>query len=56
MSEAGRTARDVLLGLMRTCRKLGLSFYRCLGDRLRIPGAEPIPPLPDLMRKAAAPA
>ena len=25
-SEAGRVARDVLLGLMKTCAKLGLSF------------------------------
>jgi hypothetical protein len=31
MSEDGRTARDVLLGLMKTCRKLGVSFYRYLG-------------------------
>lgn len=54
MSEAGRTARDVLLGLMKTCRKLGVSFYRYLGDRLRVPGAEPVPPLPDLVRQAAA--
>jgi hypothetical protein len=56
MSEDGRTARDVLLGLMKTCRKLGVSFYRYLGDRLCVPGAEPIPPLPDLVRQAAAPA
>ncbi|MBV1796524.1 transposase [Siccirubricoccus sp. G192] len=56
MSEARRTARDVLLGLMKTCRKLGVSFYRYLGDRLRVPGAEPIPPLPDLVRQADAPA
>src|SRR5215218_9190284 len=56
MSEAGRTARDVLLGLMKTCRKLGVSFYHYLGDRLRVPGAAPIPPLPDLVRRAAAPA
>jgi hypothetical protein len=56
MSEAGRTARDVLLGLMKTCRKLGVSFYRYLGDRLRVPGAMPVPPLPDLVRQAAAPA
>jgi hypothetical protein len=56
MSEAGRTARDVLLGLMKTCRKLGVSFFRFLGDRLCVPGAEPIPPLPDLVRQAAAPA
>jgi Transposase IS66 family len=54
MSEAGRTARDVLLGLMKTCRKLGLSFYRYLGDRLRVPGAGPIPPLPDLVRRAGS--
>jgi hypothetical protein len=56
MSEAGRTARDALLGLMKTCRKLGVSFYRYLGDRLCVPGAESIPPLPDLVRQAAAPA
>jgi hypothetical protein len=54
MSEAGRTARDVLLGLMTTCRKLGLSFFRYLGGRSRVPGAAPIPPLPDLVRQAAA--
>jgi hypothetical protein len=56
MSEGGCTARDVLLGLMKTCRKLGVSFYRYLGDRLRVPGAAPIPSLPDLVRLAAAPA
>ena len=26
-SNKGRQARDLMLGLMRTCRKLGLSFY-----------------------------
>ena len=30
----GRIARDVMLGLMKTCQKLGMSFYRYLGDRL----------------------
>jgi hypothetical protein len=54
MSEDGRTARDVLLGPMKTCRKLGVSFYRYPGDRLRVPGAVPIPRLPDLARQAAA--
>ena len=34
MSEAGRNARDVMLGLMKTCRKLGVSFFAYLGDRL----------------------
>ena len=56
MSEGGRIARDVLLGLMKTCCKLGLSFYRYLGDCLRVPGARPIPPLPNLVRQATAPA
>jgi hypothetical protein len=50
MSEAGRTARDVLLGFMKTCRKLGGSFWRYLGHSLRVPGAMPVPPLPDLVR------
>jgi hypothetical protein len=56
MSEDGRTARDVLLGLLKTCRKLGVSFYRYLGDRLRVPGAMPVPPLANLVRHAGAPA
>ena len=54
MSAAGRTARDVLLGLMKTCRKLGVSFFGYLGDRLRVPGAAVVPPLPDLIRQAAS--
>ena len=54
MSTAGRTARDVLLGLMKTCRKLGVSFFGYLGHRLHVPGADAVPPLPDLVRQAAA--
>ena len=53
MSTAGRTARDATLGLMKTCRKLGVSFFRHLGDRLHVPGAITIPPLPNLIRQAA---
>jgi len=53
MSTAGRTARDILLGLMK---KLKVSFYRYLGDRLHILGAIAMPPLPDLVRQAATPA
>ena len=34
MSRDGRVVRDVMLGLMKTCQKLGLSFYHYLGDRL----------------------
>ena len=48
-----RHARDVLLGLMKTCRKLGVSFFRYLGHRPHVPGAVTIPPLPDLVRQAA---
>ena len=51
MSTAGRTARDVTLGLMKTCGKLGASFFRCLGDRLRAPSAITVPALPDLIRQ-----
>jgi len=53
MSEAGRTARDGLLGLMKTCHKLGVSFVHYLGDRLTVPDAPRIAPLPDLVRHAA---
>ncbi len=53
VSTAGRTAHDVMLGLMRTCSKLGASFLRYLGDRLHVPGASTIPPPPDLVRQAA---
>ena len=52
MSTAGRTARDVMLGLMKTCSKLGVSFFRYLGDRLHVPGAITIPPLPNLVCQA----
>ncbi|GAC1663574.1 MAG: transposase [Steroidobacteraceae bacterium] len=53
MSTAGRTARDVMLGLMKTCSKLGVSFFRYLGDRLHVSGADTVPRLPDLVRRAA---
>jgi len=56
MSTPGRTARDVMLGLMKTCSKLKISFFRYLGDRLHVPGSDTIPPLPDLVRQAATPA
>ena len=54
MSTAGRTARDVLLGPMKTCRKLGVSFHGHLGARLHVPGAAAVPPLPDLVGQAAS--
>jgi transposase len=38
MSVDGRPARDVMLGLLKTCRKLRLSFFAYLGDRLGLKG------------------
>src|SRR5215210_3374186 len=54
MREAGRNDRDSMLGFITTCPELRVSFYHYLGDRLRVPGAAPVPPLPDLVRQAAA--
>ena len=53
-SQAGRESRDAFLGLMKTCRKLGVSFWDYLGDRLAVPGAQSVPPLPQLIRQKAA--
>jgi hypothetical protein len=51
-SDLGRRCRDTFLSLKKTCRKLNVSFWQFLKDRLT--GAATIPPLPDLMRQAAA--
>jgi hypothetical protein len=54
MSVNGRVARDVMLGLSKTCRKLGLSFFTYLGDRLGLNTGQPkIPPLAVLVARAA---
>jgi hypothetical protein len=54
MSADGRVARDVMLGLQKTCRKLGLSFFTYLGDRLGLNTGQPrLPPLADLVIQAA---
>ena len=50
VSRDGRQARDSMLGLMKTCHKLGLPFWHFLGDRLGIRDSNhPIPPLPYLV-------
>jgi hypothetical protein len=43
-SERGRNARDVMLGLAKTCAKLRLSFFDYLGHRLGLEGPK-IPPI-----------
>jgi hypothetical protein len=53
VSDKGRDARDIMLGLAKTCMKLKLSFYEFIGERLGIPGPK-IPPLASLIRQAPA--
>jgi hypothetical protein len=51
VSEKGRQARDVMLGLAKTCMKLKIPFFDYLGARLGIPGPD-IPHLATLVRPA----
>ena len=51
VSDNGRDARDIMLGLAKTCMRLKLSFYEFLGARLGVPGPQ-IPPLAELIRRA----
>ena len=51
VSEKGRQARDVMLGLAKTCKKLKISFSDYLGARLGIKGPQ-IPSLATLVREA----
>jgi hypothetical protein len=52
-SRADKQARDTFLRLLKTCSKLAVSFWDWLGARLKIPDAEPVPWLPDLIRQPA---
>ena len=53
-SDQGRNSRDTFLGLMKTCQKLGVSFWNYLGTRLAIRKAPAVAPLPDLIRARCA--
>ncbi|HXZ16396.1 MAG TPA: hypothetical protein VEH77_10565, partial [Roseiarcus sp.] len=48
VGDKGRAARDVMLGLAKTCAKLKIPFFHCLGVRLQIPGPQ-VPPLASLI-------
>jgi hypothetical protein len=48
-SDIGRDCRDAFLGLAKTCAKLKIAFWDYLGDRLDIPDAQAIQPLPDII-------
>jgi hypothetical protein len=50
-SDIGRDCRDTFLSLVKTCNKLGVSFWDYLGDRLNISGAQPVPYLPQIVRQ-----
>ncbi|QEP45094.1 transposase [Ectothiorhodospiraceae bacterium BW-2] len=50
-SENGRRCRDTFTSLKKTCRKLGISFWDYLNDR--ISGANKLIPLADAIRNAA---
>jgi len=52
-SELGRRCRDTFVSLKKTCRKLGVSFWQYLQDR--ISGLHEILPLPTLLCQAAQP-
>ncbi|HIG42711.1 MAG TPA: hypothetical protein EYQ14_19520 [Gammaproteobacteria bacterium] len=52
-SEEGRRCRDTFASLKKTCRKLDISFWHYLADRLSI-AEQPIPPLPDIITERAA--
>lgn len=51
-AEAGRRCRDTFASLKKTCRKLGLSFWAYLHDRLR--GLGQVPRLAEVIRQRAA--
>ena len=51
-SNTGRRCRDTFASLKKTCRKLGLSFWDYINDR--VSGGNQIPALPDLVRQRLA--
>ena len=54
-SDHRRACRDVFLGLANP-PKLGVGFRHDLGDRLAVPEAVAVPPLPELVRTRTTPA
>lgn len=50
-SDLGRQCRDTFASLKKTCRKLGISFWQYLLDRVSL--INTIPPLPTIIRNAS---
>ncbi len=55
-SDIGRDRRDAFLGLAKTCAKLGVAFWDCLGNRLGVSGQLSVPPLAEIIRCGDQPA
>jgi hypothetical protein len=55
-TDTGRDCRNAFLGLGKTCRKLGISFWDYLGARLGAVDAPAVPRLADLIRCRGQPA
>ena len=54
-TDTGRDCRDAFLGLAKTCRKLGISFWNYLGARLGVVELPPSPASPTSSTAAASP-
>jgi hypothetical protein len=53
-SDIGHDCRDAFLSLVKTCDKLGISFWDYLGDRLVCAaGAKAVPYLPQLVGQSS---
>ena len=53
-SDPGRDCRDAFLSLIKSCAKLGISFWNYLGDRLAVTGGQAVPHLSQLVRQRCA--
>jgi hypothetical protein len=55
-TDIGRDYRDAFLGLGKTCRKLGISFWNYLSARLGVSNAPAVPRRAEVMRCRGQPA
>ena len=53
-SDLGRDCRDGFLGLVKTCKKLGIVFWDYLGSRLGVPGQPEVPSLAEIVKHRCA--
>lgn len=53
-TDPGRDCRDAFLGLLKTCTKLGVTFWDYLGARLAVPNCPDVPALPQIIKQRCA--